>query len=166
MHSGRSAISATPELLARIRAILRGWEAARAASAWKPRQVRYTFGGWSLDGRLRRLTSPSGLPVALSKAQYALLVAFLVSPQRPLTRLDLMLTTSEHEDCFDRSVDVRVLRLRRKLETAPGAVRSYGPSEVSATRLPCQSSARALGRATPTKWRSKQAQWPSATGRL
>jgi two-component system, OmpR family, response regulator len=110
------------ELLARIRAILRGREAARAASARKPRQARYKFGGWSLDGRLRRLTSPSGMPVALSKAQYALLVAFLDSPQRPLTRLDLMLMTSEHEDCFDRSVDVRVLRLRRKLETDPGAM--------------------------------------------
>jgi len=48
-------------------------------------------------------------------------VAFLDSPQRPLTRQDLVQTTSKHEDCLDRSVDVGVLRLRGKLETDPGA---------------------------------------------
>ena len=44
------------------------------------------FGGWQLDRRVRRLTDPDGAPVALTKGEYALLVAFLDAPQRPLTR--------------------------------------------------------------------------------
>ena len=59
--------------------------------------------------------------VALSKGEYALLVAFLNAPQRPLSREHLLQATRMHEDIFDRSVDVQVLRLRRKLEEDPGA---------------------------------------------
>ena len=46
-----------------------------------------------------------------------LLAAFLEMPQRPLTREQLLQSTRMHEDIFDRSIDVQVLRLRRKLET-------------------------------------------------
>jgi two-component system, OmpR family, response regulator len=63
--------------------------------------------------------------VALTKSEYALLVAFLDAPQRPLTREHLLQATRVHEDVFDRSIDVQVLRLRRKLETdasAPGII--------------------------------------------
>ena len=62
-------------------------------------------------------------PVALSKGEYALLLAFLEAPQRPLTREHLLQATRVHEDIFDRSIDVQVLRLRRKLETDPSAPR-------------------------------------------
>ena len=61
----------------------------------------------------------NGIPVALTKGEYALLIAFLDAPQRPLSREHLLQATRIHEDVFDRSIDVQVLRLRRKLETDP-----------------------------------------------
>ena len=80
-------------------------------------QGRYRFGNWQLDRRLRRLTTSSGTPVVLTKGEYSLLTAFLDAPQRPLTREHLLQATRVHEDVFDRSIDVQILRLRRKLET-------------------------------------------------
>jgi two-component system, OmpR family, response regulator len=70
-----------------------------------------------------RLTDPNGLPVALTKREYTLLIAFLDAPQRPLSREDLLQATRSHEDMFDRSIDVQILRLRRKLGTDPSAPR-------------------------------------------
>ena len=52
-----------------------------------------------------------------------LLAAFLAAPQQPLTREQLLHAIRLHEDVFDRAIDVRVLRLRRKLEVNPGASR-------------------------------------------
>jgi DNA-binding response OmpR family regulator len=111
------------ELLARIRAILRGRDLARAASQRSPERGRCRFGGWQLDRRLRRLTDAQGVVVPLSKAEYALLVAFIAAPQRPLSREQLLQATRIREDVFDRTVDVQVLRLRRKLEADPCAPR-------------------------------------------
>jgi two-component system, OmpR family, response regulator len=111
------------ELLARVRAVLRRREAGRMAAPRDPERGRFRFGGWELDRRNRRLTGPDGTPVALTKGEYALLIAFLDAPQRPLTREYLLQATRVHEDVFDRSVDVQVLRLRRKLETDPSAPR-------------------------------------------
>src|ERR1700676_5209101 len=105
------------ELLARIRAVLR----RRAAVQRDQERGRCRFGGWQLDRRNRRLTDSSGIPVALTKGEYALLLAFLDAPQRPLSREHLLQATRIHEDVFDRSIDVQVLRLRRKLETNPNA---------------------------------------------
>ena len=104
------------ELLARIRAVLRRQEAGRATSARDAERGRYRFGGWQLDPRNRRLTDPSGTEVPLTKGEYALLTAFLDAPQRPLSREQLLQATRVHEDIFDRSIDVQILRLRRKLE--------------------------------------------------
>jgi DNA-binding response OmpR family regulator len=59
----------------------------------------------------------------LTKGEYALLIAFLDAPQRPLTRERLLQATRTHEDVFDRSIDVQILRLRRKLETDPSVPR-------------------------------------------
>jgi two-component system, OmpR family, response regulator len=105
------------ELLARIRAVLRRRESGRAASQREAELGRCRFGGWQLDRRTRRLTDPNGVLVALTKGEYALLTAFLDAPQRPLSREHLLQATRVHEDVFDRSIDVQVLRLRRKLET-------------------------------------------------
>jgi two-component system, OmpR family, response regulator len=113
------------ELLARIRAVLRRQEAGRLATPRDPEHGRSRFGDWQLDRRTRRLTRLDGVPVVLTKSEYALLVAFLDAPQRPLTREHLLQATRVHEDVFDRSIDVQVLRLRRKLETdssAPGVI--------------------------------------------
>jgi DNA-binding response OmpR family regulator len=94
------------ELLARIRAVLRRREAGQAAVQRDQERGRCRFGGWQLDRRNRRLTDPNGIPVALTKGEYALLIAFLDAPQRPLSREHLLQATRIHEDVFDRSIDV------------------------------------------------------------
>jgi two-component system, OmpR family, response regulator len=115
------------ELLARIRAVLRRRQAGETRSQRDAERGRYRFGGWQLDRRARRLTDPKGTPVTLTKGEYALLIAFVDAPQRPLTREYLLQATRVHEDVFDRSIDVQVLRLRRKLEidpTSPSVIRT------------------------------------------
>jgi two-component system, OmpR family, response regulator len=107
------------ELLARIRAVLRRREAGQAASHRANERGTLRFGGWRLDRRTRRLTNSRDEPVALTKGEYSLLIAFLEAPQRPLSREHLLQATRVHEDVFDRSIDVQVLRLRRKLESDP-----------------------------------------------
>jgi DNA-binding response OmpR family regulator len=111
------------ELLARVRAVLRRQEIGRTARASDPARGGYRFNGWQLERRGRTLLDPDGSPVALSKGEYALLLAFLEAPQRPLTREHLLQATRIHEDIFDRSIDVQVLRLRRKLEVDPSTPR-------------------------------------------
>lgn len=111
------------ELLARVHAVLRRVGTARAAPPRDPERGRFAFSGWQLDRRLRRLSDPDGAPVVLTKGEYALLVAFLEAPQRPLSREHLLQATRVHEDVFDRSIDVQILRLRRKLERDPSAPR-------------------------------------------
>src|ERR1700753_944036 len=109
------------ELLARIRAILRRREAGQAAVQRDSERGRCRFGVWQLDRRSRRLSDSGGTQVVLTKGEYALLIAFLDAPQRPLSREHLLQATRLHEDVFDRSIDVQVVRLRRKLETDPRA---------------------------------------------
>src|SRR6266478_4612073 len=115
------------ELLARVRAVLRRQEMGRVARTHEPERGGYRFGGWQLERRAHRLIDPGATPVSLSKGEYALLLAFLEAPQRPLSREYLLQATRVHEDIFDRSIDVQVLRLRRKLEadsSAPRVIRT------------------------------------------
>jgi DNA-binding response OmpR family regulator len=107
------------ELLARVRAVLR--RSGPAVSLPDPDRSSYRFLGWRLNRRARRLTDPSGAPVTLTKGEYALLVAFVDAPNRPLSREQLLQATRMHADVFDRSIDVQILRLRRKLESDPSA---------------------------------------------
>ena len=109
------------ELLARGRAVLRRHEMGRVARGRSPERGGYRFCGWLLERRSRQLFDPSGMPIDLTKSEYALLLAFLEAPQRPLTREHLLQATRIHEDVLDRSIDVQVLRLRRKLAGRPGA---------------------------------------------
>jgi DNA-binding response OmpR family regulator len=109
------------ELLARVRAVLRRRRPGQSPPANVPEHRGFRFGGWRLECRARRLLDPNGDCVALTKGQYTLLAAFLKSPQRLLSREQLLQATRVHEDVFDRSIDVQVLRLRRKLEIDPGA---------------------------------------------
>ena len=111
------------ELLARVRAVLRRFEIGHVAPVRDPEHGRFRFSGWLLDPKTRQLTDPDGAPVALTKGEYALLHAFLNAPQRPLSREHLLQTTRVHEDVFDRSIDVQILRLRRKLEREPSTPR-------------------------------------------
>jgi DNA-binding response OmpR family regulator len=109
------------ELVARIRAVLRRRAHALTGPQNHPERARYRFGGWELNSRTRRLTDPHGNPVRLTKGQFTILNAFLDAPQRPLSREYLLQATRVHEDIFDRSIDVQVLRLRRLLKSDSGA---------------------------------------------
>jgi two-component system, OmpR family, response regulator len=111
------------ELYARYRAVLRRCENGQSVRSHDVEQGQYSFDGWRHDRRSRRLTDPQERPVALSNSEYALLLAFLDAPERPLSREHLLQATRRHEDIFDRSIDVQVLRLRRKLEVDPKAPR-------------------------------------------
>ena len=116
------------ELLARIRAVLRRHQTGRGtAPALEAESRGYRFAGWMIDQRRRILTNPAGEPVPLTKGEFGLLLAFLEAPGRPLSREQLLQATRVHEDIFDRSIDVQVLRLRRKLEvdpSVPNAIRT------------------------------------------
>jgi two-component system OmpR family response regulator len=103
------------ELLARIRTVLRRRETCRIAAKREAAQGRCQFGGWQFDRRARCQTDRSGAPIALTSKEYALLLAFVDAPQRPLTREYLLKATHIQEDVYDRSTDVQILRLRRKL---------------------------------------------------
>jgi two-component system OmpR family response regulator len=111
------------ELLARTRAILRRFDAGRISPPRDLERSRFRFLGWQLDLRIRRLTDPGGSQVALTNGEYSMLLAFLAAPQRPLSRDHLLQATRLHDDVFDRSIDVQILRLRRKLERDPRAPR-------------------------------------------
>jgi DNA-binding response OmpR family regulator len=66
------------------------------------------------------MRSPDGESVPLTRGEFALLAAFVRSPQRVLTREQLLAASRLHDDeVFDRSIDVQILRLRRKLEGDP-----------------------------------------------
>ena len=103
------------ELLARIRAVLRRGR-MHATGSSGPRDRYLGFESWVLDTARHELKAPDGAMIELSGAEYAVLLAFLEHPQRVLTR-DRILELSRNRigEVFDRSVDVLVSRLRRKL---------------------------------------------------
>lgn len=109
----------THELLARIRAVLRRAQLVTRS----PREGRHSvllFAGWKLDLGSRRLHAADGTRVALTGGEYELLVAFCEHPNRVLTRDQLLdLTRGRALTPFDRSIDVQVSRLRRKIEADP-----------------------------------------------
>jgi len=103
------------ELLGRIKAVLR--RSAHAPRDPSPDDVRgFSFGGWRLDTVSRTLANEEGREVALSGAEYRLLAVLLGSGNRVLTRAQLTeLLRGRDADPFDRSIDVRVSRLRQIL---------------------------------------------------
>jgi two-component system, OmpR family, response regulator len=106
------------ELLARIRAVLRRVPAVLPDT--DKARTRYRFAGWELSLRTRRLTSPAGEDVPLTKGELSMLAAFVGSPQQVLSREQLLTASRVHDnEVFDRSIDVQILRLRRKLEEDP-----------------------------------------------
>lgn len=103
------------ELLARIRAILRR-RGGRAAKDSAPERDRYAFGPFHLDVAACRLLR-AGEEIPLTPAEYSLLKIFVEHPNRALSRDQIMDWLKGFErDPFDRSIDVRVTRLRRKIE--------------------------------------------------
>jgi DNA-binding response OmpR family regulator len=107
------------ELLARIRTVLRRTKSA--APAQPQHELRaYRFAGFELNLRTRRLKRSDGEYIELTNGEFNLLAALLAAPQRILTR-DQILEASRMYDneVYDRSIDVQVLRLRRKIEPDP-----------------------------------------------
>ncbi len=107
------------ELLARIKAVLR-----RTAELPPQNNLRKNpvlrFSGWALDRSRRRLQSPVGAVVSLTDGEFDLLVALAEHPQVVLTREQLLdLARGRSAIAFDRSIDMQVTRLRRRIETNP-----------------------------------------------
>lgn len=109
------------EVAARVRAVLRRTRPLLSlkSSASTPRRG-YRFAGWTLDLDLRRLLDPEGEWVTLTVAEFDLLSAIVGSRGRVLTRAQLLdMTRTANADVFDRTIDVLILRLRRKIEPNP-----------------------------------------------
>jgi len=103
------------ELLARVRSVLRRSAALASERSEGPR-ARIRFAGWTLDLASRELLSPSGEQVRLTSGEFALLAAFVNHPNQVLSR-DRLLDLSRNREAgpFDRTIDVQVGRLRRRL---------------------------------------------------
>lgn len=108
------------ELLARIKAVLRrtaGHPAEQPAGAEGEPGQTLIFDDWRLDLTRRSLTSPDGVLVELTDGEFRLLAALAGHPQRVLSRDQLLdFARGRGAEVFDRSVDVGISRLRRKIE--------------------------------------------------
>ena len=108
------------ELLARIRAVLRRYQMRTELPARDEKRRAFRFAGWELNLRTRKLSAPDGGRLDLANNEFSLLVAFCSSPQRVLSRDQLLnLSRMHNAEVYDRTVDVQVLRLRRKIEADP-----------------------------------------------
>lgn len=114
------------ELLARVRSVLR----RASAPALAPVGESLAFEGFRLELSARRLTDATGAEIALTTGEFQLLRALLQRPQQVLSRDELMTALHGREaGPYDRTIDVAVGRLRRKLESDPSA-----PSLIKAVR--------------------------------
>ena len=112
------------ELLARVRALIRRVKLHSSTADEVGKLRAYRFEGWELNLKLRRLKSPTGKVMALPNGEFSLLAAMLASPQRVLTRGQLIEQSHLYDDeIYDRSIDVQILRLRRKIEPNPSKPR-------------------------------------------
>lgn len=113
------------ELLARVRAILRRMHAPEEHTGAVPLDSvlavhRVRFGLCELDLEQRRLFGADGAPVEISAAEFDLMALFARHPNRPLNRDQIMEQAHNRGwDVFDRSIDLRIMRLRRKIERNP-----------------------------------------------
>ncbi|HSH40719.1 MAG TPA: response regulator [Arenicellales bacterium] len=111
------------ELLARVKSVLRryrGEPAAPAEQAGDQNRAGLRIGACVLEIESRRLLAADGSEIPLTAMEFDLLKAFAERPNRVLSRDQLLnLTCNRDWDPFDRSIDIRVARLRRKIETDP-----------------------------------------------
>jgi len=109
------------ELLARVKSVLRRVQSRTGeASSTQPNRSRARFAGWNLDLSSRELLSPRGEEVRLTTGEFDLLAAFVNNANQVLSR-DRLLDLARNREAgpFDRTIDVQVGRLRRKLEDDP-----------------------------------------------
>jgi DNA-binding response OmpR family regulator len=112
------------ELLARIRTVLRRTKGAALAQARQHEVRAYRFADFELNLRTRRLKRRDGRPIELTNGEFNLLAALLAAPQRILTRDQILEASRVYDnEVYDRSIDVQVLRLRRKIEADPSQPR-------------------------------------------
>jgi DNA-binding response OmpR family regulator len=112
------------ELLARIRTVLRRTKSAALAQARDGDVRAYRFAEFELNLRTRRLNRSNGARIDLTNGEFNLLAALLAAPQRILTRDQLLEASRVYDnEVYDRSIDVQVLRLRRKIEADPAQPR-------------------------------------------
>ncbi len=108
------------ELLARVRALLRRSTGVMTRPEDLHSHQRLAFGDWVLDLTARHLQSSDGTRVELTYGEFNLLEALVKAPNRILTRDQLLeMTRGDNSEVFDRTIDVLILRLRRKLEPNP-----------------------------------------------
>jgi two-component system phosphate regulon response regulator OmpR len=109
------------ELLARIKSVLRRLQARPAtASAVSPETSRIAFGACRLDLASHRLFAGDGTEIPITTMEFELLKLFSEHPGKVLSRDRILTLTKNREwDPYDRSIDIRVARLRRKVETDP-----------------------------------------------
>jgi two-component system OmpR family response regulator len=108
------------ELAARVRSVLRRTNERPATSRPGPGIDIVHFAGWTLHLDARRLESPQGRTVALTTGEFELLAALVKSPGQVHSRDELLAATRNREaGPFDRTIDVQIGRLRRKIETDP-----------------------------------------------
>lgn len=108
------------ELLARLRAVLRRYQVQATLPERDNARRAFRFAGWELNLRTRRLRSPTGETIELSNGEFSLLAAFCAAAGRTLTRDQLLSMSRLHEaEVYDRTIDVQILRLRRKIEVDP-----------------------------------------------
>lgn len=106
-------------VVARVKAVLRR-TGALAAEAPMPRAAGITFNDWTLDTTRCELIDPQRNAVPLTQGEYGLLLALTQNARRVLSREQLLeLTHSESTEVFDRTIDVLIMRLRRKIEINP-----------------------------------------------
>ena len=79
----------------------------------------YRFRGWELNLNSRKLLSPEGAHVKLTKTEFELLLTFLAHPQEVISREQILDSTRALDEIYDRAIDVQILRLRRKIEVKP-----------------------------------------------
>ena len=109
------------ELLARVKAILRRLRRARLAEAGRPGDgATVAFGACTLDLASRTLKGPEGRGIAMSEMEFSLLKVFAEHPNRALDRDELAeMAYGRTWTPFDRSLDIRISRLRHKIERDP-----------------------------------------------
>jgi two-component system, OmpR family, response regulator len=113
------------ELLARVRAILRRSRGV-AGAAPEDGNRRYTFENFVIDLDARTLFTAAGAAVDLTSAEFDLLACFVTRPRRVLTRDQLLdWTRGRKADCFDRTIDMSMSRLRKKIEAAAPGVNIF-----------------------------------------
>ena len=106
------------ELVARIKAVLRRTE--QIAPDTDASALAYEFDGWRLEPTQRVLRAPGGAVVDITSGEFDLMLAFVARPRRVLTRDQLLdIARGRSSVGFDRSIDVQISRLRRKIEADP-----------------------------------------------